>query len=70
MNRCAVTEALNNYLSGEEKFEKVCEQFEADVLQLVQELKSMTKDYEGYDMTDVLESILPDMILEELHIKL
>lgn len=71
MNRCAVTEALNRYLSGEEKFEKVCEQFEADVLDLIQELKSMTKDYQGeYDMTDTLSYILPDMILEELHIKL
>lgn len=69
--RCANTEALNAYLSGEDKFEKVCEEFESDVLQLVQELRSMTRDYQReYDMTDVLKSILPDMILEELHIKL
>ena len=69
--RCANTEALNNYLSGEDKFEKVCEEFESDVLQLVQELRSMTRDYQReYDMTDVLKSILPDMILEELHIKI
>lgn len=71
MDRCANTEALNNYLSGEEKFEKVCEQFEVDVLQVIQELRSMTRNYQReYDMTDVLKSILPDMILEELHIKL
>ena len=68
--RCANTEFLDRYLSGEEQFEKVCDRFEADVLQLIQELRSMTRDYEGYDMTDVLESILPDIILEELNINL
>ena len=71
MDRCANTEALNKYLSGEEQFEKVCEDFEYDVRQLIQELRSMTRNYQReYDMTDVLEHILPDMILEELHIKL
>ena len=71
MDRCANTEALNKYLSGEEQFEKVCEEFEYDVRQLIQELRSMTRNYQReYDMTDVLKSILPDMILEELHIKL
>lgn len=68
MDRCANTEALNKYLSGEEQFEKVCEQFESDVLQIIQELRSMTRDYQYYDMTDVLKSILPDMLLEELRI--
>ena len=71
MDRCANTEALNKYLSGEEQFEKVCEDFEYDVRQLIQELRSMTRNYQReYDMTDVLKSILPDIILEELHIKL
>ena len=71
MDRCANTEALNKYLSGEEQFEKVCEDFECDVRQLIQELRSMTRNYQReYDMTDVLKSILPDIILEELHIKL
>ena len=69
--RCANSEALNKYLSGEEQLEKVCEDFEYDVRQVIQELRSMTRDYQReYDMTDVLKSILPDMILEELHIKL
>ena len=27
MDRCANTEVLNKYLSGEEQFEKVCEDF-------------------------------------------
>ena len=58
-------------LSGEEQFEKVCEEFEYDVRQLIQELRSMTRNYQReYDMTDVLKSILSDMILEELHIKI
>ena len=71
MPRCANTEALDKYLSGEEQFEKVCEEFEYDVRQLIQELRSMTRNYQReYDMTDVLKSILSDMILEELHIKI
>ncbi len=69
MDRCANTEALNNYLSGEEQFEKVCEEFEYDVRQLIQKLRSMTRDYQReYDMTDVLKYILPDILTEELHI--
>ena len=70
MDRCAATEALNKYLSGEEQFEKVCDRFEVDVCSLIRELRSMTRDYEGYDMTDALKYILPDIILEELHIKI
>ena len=71
MDRCANTEALNKYLSGEEQFEKVCEDFEYDVRQLIQELRSRSRNYQReYDMTDVLKSILPNMILEELHIKI
>ncbi len=71
MDRCNNTEALNKYLSGEEQFEKVCEDFEYDVRQLIQELRSMTRNYQReYDMTDVLKYILPDIILEELNIKL
>ena len=69
--RCANTEALNKYLSGEEQFEKVCEDFEYDVRQLINELRSMTRNYQReYDMTDTLKFILPDIILEELHIKI
>ena len=71
MDRCANTEALNKYLSGEEQFEQVCEDFEYDVRSLIQELRSFTRSYQReYDMTDVLVYILPDIILEELHIKL
>ena len=69
--RCATTEALNKYLSGEEQFEKVCEDFEYDVRQLIQELRSMSRNYQReYDMIDALRYILPDIILEELHIKI
>ena len=69
--RCSNTEALNKYLSGEEQFEKVCEEFEYDVRQLIQELRSMTRNYQKeYDMTDALSYILPDIILEELNIKI
>ena len=71
MDRCANTEALNKHLSGEEQFEKVCEEFEYDVRQLIQELRSMTRNYQReYDMTDTLKYILPDIILEELNIKI
>lgn len=70
MPRCANTEALDRYLSGEEQFEKVCERFEADVSSLIRELRSMTRDYEGYDMADVLENILSDVIVNELGFKL
>lgn len=71
MDRCANTQALNKYLSGEEQFEKVCEDFEYDVRQLIQELRSMTRNYQReYDMTDALKHILSDIILEELQIKI
>ena len=69
MPRCADTEALDKYLSGEEQFEKVCDKFEADVSSLIRELRSMTRDYEGYDMTDLLETILGDVIVNELGFK-
>ena len=70
MDRCANTWELNKYLSGEEQFEKVCDKFEGDVSSLIRELRGMTRDYEGYDMSDVLEMVLPDIILEELNINL
>ena len=55
----------------EEQFEKVCEDFEYDVRQVIQELRSMTRNYQReYDMTDALKYILSDIILEELQIKL
>ena len=71
MEQCANTQALNKYLSGEEQFEKVCDEFEYDVRQVIQELRSMTRNYQReYDMTDALKHILSDIILEELHIKI
>ena len=71
MGRCVNTEELNKYLSGEEHFEKVCEEFEYDVRSLIQELRSMTRNYQReYDMTDTLKHILYDIILEELNIKI
>ena len=70
MDRCTNTEALNKYLSGEEQFEKVCEEFEYDVRQLIQELRSMSRNYQReYDMTDLLKVILGDIIVEELGFK-
>lgn len=69
MEQCANTWALNEYLSGEEQFEKVCDKFEADVSSLIRELRSMTRDYEGYDMTELLKVILGDIIVEELGFK-
>ena len=70
MDRCANTEALNKHLSGEEQFEKVCEEFEYDVRQLIQELRSMTRNYQReYDMTDLLRVILGDIIMNELGFK-
>ncbi len=69
MDRCATTEALNKYLLGEEQFEKVCDKFEADVSSLIRELRSMTRDYEGYDMTDLLKIILGDVIQDEIGFK-
>ena len=71
MDRCANTEALDRYLSGEEQFEKVCEEFEEDVLDIIRGLRNMTSNYQGeYDMTGELKVILPNMILEELNIQL
>lgn len=71
MDRCANTEALNNYLSGEEQFEKVCEEFEYDVRQAISELRSMSRNYQReYDMMDVLIYMLPDILIEELNIKI
>ena len=69
MPRCANTEALDKYLAGEEQFEKVCDKFEGDVSSLIRELRSMTRDYEGYDMTDLLKVILGDVIVNELGFK-
>ena len=69
MDRCANTEALDKYLSGEEQFEKVCDRFEGDVSSFIRELRSMTRDYEGYDMTDLLKVILGDVIVNELGFK-
>ena len=66
MPRCANSEVLDRYLSGEEQFEKICDRFEGDVSSLIRELRSMTRDYEGYDMTDLLKVILGDIVLEEL----
>ena len=70
MPRCANTEALGRYLSGEEQFEKVCDRFESDVSSLIRELRGMTRDYEGYDMTDLLKVILGDVIVNELGFRL
>ena len=69
MPRCSNTEALDKYLSGEEQFEKVCDRFEGDVSSLIRELRSMTRDYEGYDMTDLLKIILGDVIQDEIGFK-
>ena len=45
MDRCATTEALNKYLSGEEQFEKVCEDFECVWEMEVTNSMNTTKTY-------------------------
>ena len=59
MEQCANTWALNKHLSGEEQFEKVCEDFEYDVRQVIQEIRSMTRNYQNeYDIsTSILKSV-------------
>ena len=63
---CANTQELDRYLSGEEQFEKVCDRFEADVLSMVQDIRGMSLDYEGYDFRDNLREIIRDIIDEEI----
>ena len=66
MEHCANTQVLDRYLSGEEQFEKICERFEADVLGMVQDIRRMALDYEGYDFRDNLREIIRDIIDEEI----
>ena len=66
MEQCANTQVLDRYLSGEEQFEKICERFEADVLGMVQDIRRMALDYEGYDFRDNLREIIRDIIDEEI----
>ena len=63
--RCANTWALNKYLSGEEQFEKVVDRFSVEVLDELNNLRSFAKDFESYDLTDVLK----DIIKEEFNLK-
>ena len=65
MEQCANTLALNKYLSGEEQFEKVADRFSVEVLGELDNLRSFAKDFEGYDLADVLK----DIIKEEFNLK-
>ena len=66
MDRCANTEALNKYLSGEEQFEKIVDAFESDVLKIVQGIRALARDYKDYDLSETLKSFIIDMVTEEL----
>ena len=66
MNRCANTEALDRYLSGEEQLEKIVDAFEADVLKIVQDIGALARDYKDYDLSETLKSFIIDMVTEEL----
>lgn len=66
MNRCANTEALDRYLSGEEQLEKIVDAFEADVLKIVQDIGALARDYKDYDLSETLKSFIVDMVTEEL----
>ena len=66
MDRCANTEALNKYLSGEEQFEKIVDAFEADVLNIVQGIGALARGYKDYDLSETLKSFIVDMVTEEL----
>ena len=65
MNRCANTEVLDKYLSEEDKFEKVVDRFSVEILDELNNLRSFAKDFEHYDLTDVLK----DIIKEEFNLK-
>lgn len=58
--RCANTEALNRYLSEEEKFEKIVDNFTCEVLVVLKGLKYQAKSYDYYDLTDVLKDIIKE----------
>ena len=66
MPRCANTEALDRYLSGEEQLEKIVDAFEADVLKIVQDIGALARDYKDYDLSETLKSFIIDMVTEEL----
>ena len=63
--RCTNSEALNKYLSGEEQFEKVVDRFSVEVLDELNNLRRLAKDFKGYDLSEVLE----DIIKEEFNLK-
>lgn len=69
MSLCANTAALNAYMDKEERREKAFIRFEKDVdaellvlKHLVENLKKMSLDYEGFDFSDDLEEMIHDAI--------
>ena len=61
MARCADTEALNKYLSGEEQTEKENERYELEFLEVISDLKKYAMKL------DKLE-LLKDLVREEFNL--
>lgn len=69
MSRCANTEALNAHLDKEERREKAYDRLEKElhgemliVKQLVENMKRIASDYEGFDFSDDVEEMLNEFI--------
>ena len=61
MDRCATTEVLNKYLSGEELIEKENEKYELEFLEILSNLKI-------YAMKNDKLELLKDVIKEEFNL--
>lgn len=73
MDRCANTEALNRYLSGEELHEEAQEAFYSDadeilaeIQELAEQLKKLAGSYDHgnstYDFTDEVKSLIIEVV--------
>lgn len=67
--RCANTEALNQYLAEQEVDENAQENFLEEIEYLtdeisshIEDIKSIAKKYEDYDFTDVIKETIGDLI--------
>lgn len=67
MNVCVNTVLLNNHLSGEEKHQKMYEQFCKDIEDMIEEIQQQKRyidgvvemyKVEGYDFEDCVEDLL------------
>ena len=67
--RCANTEALNSHMDEVEEAEKATEDFleaiahELEIISdAVYEIKETAKNYEGYDMDDIIEEAIKEQL--------